>query len=138
MSLDANISDKYTQDVLRNLENEIDNLIRDDDWIKRFGFRVYKAFPDSTQSEEKSRAVLSKLRQLSALFIKFKKALAAKTPSSKVTSCGQMFVRDHILYVHLTVTELAGDPKGGLEEGCIVQSGEGGMHQDGGGLPPQH
>ncbi|XP_078310702.1 uncharacterized protein LOC111109026 isoform X10 [Crassostrea virginica] len=103
-------SDKYRQSILESFHNsDVGNLIRSDDWIKRYGYFSFKNFEGLENSSEKRKSLMTNLRKLAQLYLIFHTIVSKENPSLKLQSCSQMFNRDYIMYIQEAITEMTTD-----------------------------
>ncbi|XP_055999196.1 uncharacterized protein LOC125672892 isoform X3 [Ostrea edulis] len=104
---DEEYSDKYRKEILEGFhENEVGKLIRNDAWIKQYGYLSYQNFEGTEKRAEKRKSLMSKLRRLGHLYLQFKKIMSEKHPNFAFTSCREMFKRDNILGIQSAINSI--------------------------------
>lgn len=73
-------SDKYRQSILESFHNsDVGNLIRSDDWIKRYGYFSFKNFEGLENSSEKRKSLMTNLRKLAQLYLIYHNCVKRKS-----------------------------------------------------------
>ena len=108
-----NFSEEYKTEILESFrETEYGNLIRNDDWIKHYGYFLYENLQGSCKKVEKRLSLNSKLRRLAHLFIEFKKVVEERK-QIKADSCSEMFNIDHYEELKIAIANMTRDKETG-------------------------
>jgi integrase len=114
-------SDKYRHTILESFhDTEVGTLIKNDDWIKRYGYFSFKNSEGTEKSADKRKTLMSNLRRLAQLYSIFRDIMKKENPSVILESCSQMFDRDYIMYIQEAITVMTtnsstGEIKNGLK-----------------------
>ena len=108
-----NFSEEYKTEILESFrETEYGSLIRNDDWIKHYGYFLYENLQGSCKKVEKRLSLNSKLRRLAHLFIEFKKVVEERK-QIKADSCSEMFNIDHYEELKIAIANMTRDKETG-------------------------
>nr|XP_022289687.1 uncharacterized protein LOC111101473 isoform X1 [Crassostrea virginica] len=108
-----NFSEEYKTEILESFrETEYGNLIRNDEWIKHYGYFLYENLQGSCKKVEKRLSLNSKLRRLAHLFIEFKKVVEERK-QIKADSCSEMFNIDHYEELKIAIANMTRDKETG-------------------------
>ncbi|XP_078329658.1 uncharacterized protein LOC144624151 [Crassostrea virginica] len=101
--------ESYTVQILESFrDTEYAQVIRNDDWIKNYGYSLYKNIDGSSKMVEKRISLNSKLRRLAILFLHFKKIAEGKGITN-IHSCSQMFDREYLYLMQEAIVEMTTD-----------------------------
>jgi hypothetical protein len=118
---DEEFPDDYKKEILDSFhENEVGKLIRNDAWIKQYGFLSYQSFVGTEKWAEKRKSLMSNLRRLGHLFLEFKKIISEKAPNNALNSCREMFSRRNISDIQSAVNRMTTDDENKIKSGLKV------------------
>lgn len=92
---DSEFTTDFKEEVLESFrDSDYGDLIRNDNWIKHYGYFLYENMQGSCKKFEKRLSLNSKLRRLAHLFLEFKSVMADRK-QKVVESCSEMFNIDY-------------------------------------------
>lgn len=106
---DNEFTKEYREEILESFrDSEYGSLIRDDIWIKHYGYFLYENLQGSCKKVEKRLSLNSKLRRLAHLFLEFKRIVADRK-QIVVESCSEMFNIDFYEELKLAIGNMTRD-----------------------------
>jgi hypothetical protein len=108
-----NFSEDYRIEILQSFrDSDYGSVIREDEWIKHYGYFLYENLQGSCKKVEKRLSLNSKLRRLAHLFIEFRKVLSERK-EIRVESCSEMFDMDHYEELKIAIANMTWDQETG-------------------------